>query len=83
MSKTTVVTTRIDADLSDRLDALAATLDRSRAWIMSKAIERYVEEQTAFLAFIKEGEDAIDRGEYLTQEQMEEWVESLGRRDAA
>eukprot|EP01035_Chromulina_nebulosa_P037657 gene37657-50841_t len=83
MSKTSVITARIDVDLSDRIDALAAKLDRSRAWIMSKAIERFVEEETAFRAFIQAGEDSIDRGEFFTQEEMEEWAESLGRRNAA
>ena len=83
MSKTSVVTTRIDADLSNQLDALAATLDRSRAWIVSKAVERYVEEETAFRAFIQKGVDAADRGELISQEEMEAWVEARGRQAAA
>jgi predicted transcriptional regulator len=83
MSKSIVVTTRIDAATADSLDGLADRLDRSRAWIVAKAVARYVEEQTEFLDFIQEGEDAIDRGEFLTQEQMEEWVQGLKRPDAA
>ncbi|CAN5648932.1 hypothetical protein BH10PSE14_BH10PSE14_01240 [soil metagenome] len=83
MSKTSVITARIDADLSDRLDALAAKLDRSRAWIMSKAIERFVDEETAFRAFIQEGIDAADRGEVYSQEEMEAWVEGLRHQTAA
>ncbi len=83
MSKTSVITARIDADLSDRLDALAARLDRSRAWIMAKAIERFVDEETAFHAFIQEGVDAADRGEVYSQEEMEAWVEGLRHQTAA
>ncbi|MEG3144929.1 ribbon-helix-helix protein, CopG family [Sphingomonas sp. RT2P30] len=83
MSKTSVITARIDADLSDRLDALAAKLDRSRAWIMSKAIERFVDEETAFRAFIQEGIDAADCGEVYSQEEMEAWVEGLRHQTAA
>jgi len=83
MSKTSVVTTRLDADLSDRLDTLAAALERSRAWIVSKAVERYVEEELAFRAFIQEGVDAADRGELISQEEMEAWVEARGRQAAA
>ncbi len=33
------------------------------------------EEETEFRAFVKQGEDSIDRGDYFTQEQMEDWVE--------
>lgn len=83
MSKPVVVTTRVDSATAESLDALAERLDRSRAWIVAKAIATYVEEKTEFLDFIKEGEDALDRGEFLTQEQMEEWLQSLRRADAA
>ena len=83
MAKSTVVTTRLDPDTTQALDALAERLDRSRAWIVSKAVDAYVRERTEFLDFIQEGEDAIDRGESYTQEQMEEWVQSLRRADAA
>ncbi len=83
MTKSTVVTTRLDSAATEALDALAERLDRSRAWIVAKAISAYVKERTEFLDFIQEGEDAIDRGEFHTQEQMEEWVHSLRRADAA
>ena len=83
MTKSTVVTTRLDPATTEALDALADRLDRSRAWIVAKAVASYVEEKTEFLDFIQEGEDAIARGDVYTQEQMEEWVQSLGRADAA
>jgi predicted transcriptional regulator len=79
MSKTAVITARIDEQMLQALDALAADQERTRAWLVAKAIKRYVEEETAFRAFIKEGEDSIDRGEYYTQEQMEEWLASRYR----
>jgi predicted transcriptional regulator len=83
MTKTTVVTTRLDLATTEALDALAGRLDRSRAWIVARAVATYVKEKTEFLDFIKEGEDALDRGEFYTQEQMEEWVQSIRRADAA
>ena len=83
MAKSTVVTTRLDPTTAESLDALAERLERSRAWIVAKAVASYVKEKTEFLDFIQEGEDAIDRGEFHTQEQMEEWVQSLRRADAA
>jgi len=74
MSKTAVITARLDAETLAALDALALTRERSRAWLVAKAIKRFVEQETAFDAFIQEGDDAIDRGDYLTQEQMEAWI---------
>ena len=70
MSKTTVITARIDPDTLASLDELAESQERTRAWVVAKAIKRYVKEETEFRAFIKEGEDAIERGEYLTHEEM-------------
>lgn len=77
MSKTAVITARLDEETLAELDRLADHHERSRAWLVTKAVKRYVKDESEFLAFLKEGEDAIDRGDSLTQEQMEAWVESL------
>jgi predicted transcriptional regulator len=71
---TTVVTARVDAETLAGLDKLAEHHERSRAWLVAKAIKRYVQEETEFFGFIQQGEDAIDRGDYLTQEEMETWL---------
>lgn len=79
MAKSIVVTARIDEALSQQLDLLAARRDRSRAWLVGKALEHLIEAEQAFDAFIQAGEDAIDRGDFLTQEQMEAWAEARNR----
>lgn len=76
MSKTNVVTARLDPEVLSRLDRLAEYQERSRSWLVAKAVERFVSEEAAFLDFIQEGEDAIDRGDYLTQDEMERWFEA-------
>ncbi len=73
MSRSAVITTRVDEDTLDALDKLAARSERTRAWIVAKAIQRYVEEESAFHEFVQEGLDELDRGEFYTQEQMEAW----------
>lgn len=70
-----VVTARLSEEMVETLDALASRMDRSRSWILSSAIKAYIEEQTAFLDFIEEGERAIDEGRYHTQEEMEAWFD--------
>ena len=79
MTKSAVITARLDEATLQSLDALAESQERTRAWLVAKAVKRYVKEETEFRAFVKTGEESIDRGDYFTQEQMEEWVESLGR----
>jgi predicted transcriptional regulator len=70
MSKTAVVTARIDPETLSGLDKLADYHERSRAWLVTKAVERYVREESEFIAFIREGDDAIARGDYITHEEL-------------
>ncbi len=82
--KTSVVTTRLDAETLDGLDQLAERLERSRAWLVAKAVQQYVKEQNEFYAFVKEGEDAIERGDYVTHEELVAEIKAMRRqRDAA
>ncbi|OYW23502.1 MULTISPECIES: CopG family ribbon-helix-helix protein [unclassified Sphingomonas] len=80
MSKSSaVITCRIDTELLEMLDALAVKRERTRGWLIGKAVRRFVEEEVRFDAFLQAGEDSIDRGDYFTQEQMEAWFEERYR----
>ncbi len=83
MSKTTVITARLEPELLAKLDALAARIDRSRAWVVAKAVERYVEEELEYREFLQVGIDAADRGDLVSQEEMEAWFEARHRQAAA
>jgi predicted transcriptional regulator len=83
MSKSAVITARLDNDALARLDQLSTMLDRSRAWIVAKAVQRYVDEELEFRAFIQQGIDEADRGELISQEDMEAWFEARHRQAAA
>lgn len=66
-----VVTTRIDTETAARLGRLADTFDRSRSWMLTQAVKRYVDEGIEFLDGLKSATDALDRGEFVTQDEME------------
>lgn len=84
MAKTSVVTSRLSVESLADVDRLARELDRSRAWIVAKAIERYVREELEFIAFIKEGEADIAAGRVRDQEEVEAMFGiTAGERDAA
>jgi len=74
MSKQSVISARIDAETLALVDKIAAAQGRSRAWFVNKAVRDYVEQESAMLAFLQEGEDAIANGDYYTQEEMERWL---------
>lgn len=54
---------RIEEATLGRLDRLADALDRSRTWLVNKAIERYLDQEEMFVRAVEEGMDAADRGE--------------------
>jgi predicted transcriptional regulator len=83
MSKSIVVTARVDEQLSADLDRLSAMRERSRAWIIERAIAEFVRADLELRDSLAEAEAEIDRGEYYTQEQMEDWLSGLQRAEAA
>ena len=83
MSKSAVVTARLTPEVAADLDKLAAYRERSRAWLVAKAVERYVREEAEFFAFLKEGEDAIERGEYLTHEELVAEIRAMRQQKTA
>jgi predicted transcriptional regulator len=75
MSK--VISARVSDEVLAAIDRLADSQERSRAWIVNQLVKNAAERQIEFDEFIKVGTDAIERGEFYTQEEMETWVESL------
>jgi predicted transcriptional regulator len=63
MAKVTSV--RLDDELAARLDTLAASLDRSRTWIIEQALSRYIDAEMQFLAAVEEGIRAAEAGEVV------------------
>jgi predicted transcriptional regulator len=81
--KSIVVTARLDAETLASLNQLALQHDRSRAWLVNKAVARFVKEETELLALLDVGEDEIDRGEFCTQDDMEAWFENRKQQRSA
>ncbi len=51
---TKITSVRLDDELANKLDRLAASLDRPRTWLIEQAITTYVEEQSWQVAAISE-----------------------------
>lgn len=84
MAKTVVITARIDEQLSADLDRLAAMRDRSRAWLIEKAVAEFVREQLEFDDSIAAAEADFERGDYRTHDEfMAELKAEFAKRHAA
>lgn len=82
--KTSVVTARLDDETLAGLDKLAGYHERSRAWLVAKAIKQYVKEESEFFDFVQQGADDIARGDYVTHEELVAEIRAMKRqKDAA
>lgn len=57
-------------DLQDRLTQRAAQQGRTLDETVQDVVARYFEEEDRFIEAVKRGEAALERGEFLTHEQM-------------
>jgi predicted transcriptional regulator len=77
MSKQTVISARVDAQTTAQLDAIAQRADRSRAWLVTQAVQEFIDRDAELMAFLKPGLDDIAAGRIVTQEAMEAKFEDL------
>jgi predicted transcriptional regulator len=68
MSKSAVITARVDEETLALVDKVAKASGRSRAWFAAQAIREMAEREAEYLAFVQEGIDAADRGDLIPHE---------------
>ena len=68
---TAAFTIRLDEKTLADLDRLAEKTDRTRSWLVSRAVEDYVALNEWQIARIKEGIADADRGDFASDEEME------------
>ena len=83
MSKTAVITARVDQETLALVDRVAAARGRSRSWFMSEAVRRFAETEADFLDFVQVGIDAADRGELVPHEEVVARIKSMVARHKA
>ncbi len=63
-------TVRLDETTLGALDRLAEKTERSRNWLVAKAVEDYVARNAWQLAKIEAGITAADRGEFASDDEV-------------
>jgi len=77
------VSLRVPADLIETLDKIAATLERSRSWVMLRALRQYVTDEGQEVLDVQEGIAELDRGEGIPfDEAMAQWEEIIAKAEA-
>lgn len=69
---------RIPDDIKEDLELVSAMTKRSQASVALEAISRDVAARAKQMRMIAEAKEEAEKGEFISHEAMESWVDSLG-----
>jgi predicted transcriptional regulator len=75
---TKVITTHLPLPLAEKLDAMAAQLDRSRGWIMKQALSAWVQQEEELSRLTREAMADVDAGRVVDHSVVRAWSDRLG-----
>lgn len=75
--ETKVMTAHIPLPLAEKVDQIAAQLDRPRGWIIKTALTAWVELEERRYAMTLEALAEVDSGKVIDHAAVEAWAESL------
>jgi predicted transcriptional regulator len=73
-------TVRMDEETISRLDGLAKSTGRSRAFIIKEALSRYLEYETWFVKEVAKGREAAEAGNLVSHEEVKARLRGRGLR---
>ena len=66
----TPTTIRLDIMTMERLDKLADTLGRSRAWVIKEAVSQYLEREEKYFHGVQQGLKEVRQGFVFTEQDV-------------
>jgi len=79
MAKETM-TVRLEPETRDALDAIAATLDRDRSYVVNQALAAYVETHRWQVEHIQKGLREANAGKFVSQANVNKVIARLRRK---
>ncbi|HEY8871575.1 MAG TPA: ribbon-helix-helix protein, CopG family [Stellaceae bacterium] len=64
------VSIRVPADIVEKLDKVAAILERPRSWVILRAIRQYLADEGQEVLDVQEGIEELERGEGIPIEDV-------------
>ncbi len=76
-AETKVVTAHVPVQLAEKVDKLAARLERSRGWIVKQALSAWIEQEEERSRLTLEALAEVDSGHVIDHQAVQAWAESL------
>lgn len=74
---TKVLTAHVPIILADKVDQLAARIDRSRGWVIKQALTAWIDLEEERDRLTKEALADVDAGHVIDHQTVQAWAESL------
>ncbi len=74
---TKVLTAHVPIPLAEKVDHLAAKLERSRGWIMKQALTAWVDQEEERSRLTREALADVDAGHVIGHQAVQAWADSL------
>lgn len=76
--ETKVLTAHVPLPLAEKVDELAARLDRSRGWIVKQALAAWVDQEEERRKLTLEALADVEAGHVIDHQAVQAWADSLG-----
>ncbi len=75
---TKVLTAHVPYPLAEKVDQMAARLERSRGWIMKQALSAWLDQEEERSRLTREALADVDAGRIIDHQAVQAWADSLG-----
>jgi len=76
--ETKVITAHVPLPLAEKVDQLAARLERSRGWIVKQALIAWIDQEEERSRLTREALADVDAGRVIDHRAVQAWADSLG-----
>jgi predicted transcriptional regulator len=76
-TETKVLTAHVPLVLAEKIDQLAARLERSRGWIVKQALSAWIDQEEERSRMTREALADVDAGRVIDHQAVQAWADSL------
>lgn len=76
-TETKVFTAHVPLPLAEKVDQMAARLERSRGWIMKQALSAWIDQEEERGRLTREALADVDAGRVIDHQAVQAWADSL------
>jgi predicted transcriptional regulator len=74
---TKVLTAHVPLSLAEKVDQMAARMERSRGWIVKQALSAWIDQEEERSRLTREALADVDAGRVIAHQSVQAWADSL------